>query len=308
MKLTIAQAQIRPKKRDYDYNLSLISDLFAQMAPDLPDLLALPETCLSGYFLEGGVIEAARTADQVFSDLQAEFLRRTSAHKPIYGERSRTMDIVIGFYERAGGNLYNSSLYATLGPNPGIAHIHRKFFLPTYGVFDEKRFVSRGRSFQSFDTRLCRSAMLICEDLWHSISATLLALEGALIIYVGAASPARGFRGEEIDNIARWRRLLITAAEEHNLFIAFTSLVGFEGGRGLVGNSMLVGPNGEILNEAPSAKDYLLRTTIDPEDITVARARSPMVADLQAVLGDLALELNQLAEKAEKTQNEPKPS
>ncbi len=286
MKLTIAQGQIRPKKRDYDYNLALIGDLFEQMAADLPEVLALPETCLSGYFLEGGVIEAARSADQVFADLQAEFCKRTGGKKPL--------DIVIGFYERANGSLHNSSLYATLGPEPRILHVHRKFFLPTYGVFDEKRFVSRGRTLAAFDTRSGPAGMLICEDMWHSVSSALLALKGALILYVGAASPARGFRGEEIDNIAHWRRLLTTCAEEHNLFVVFTSLVGFEGGRGLVGNSALVGPDGHFLNEAPAAKDYLLRTTIDLEDLAVTRARSPMVSDLEAVLGDVAQEFRDL--------------
>jgi predicted amidohydrolase len=289
MKLTIAQGQIRPKKRDYAHNLGLIGALFEQIAAEPPDVLALPETCLSGYFLEGGVIEAARTAQEVLADLQAEYTKRTGGKAPL--------DITLGFYEKAGGDLYNSSLYATLGPKPEIINIHRKFFLPTYGVFDEQRFVSRGRTFSAFDTRLARSGMLICEDLWHSVSATLLALKGALIVYVGAASPARGFRGEEIDNVAHWKRLLTSAADEHNIFIAFTSLVGFEGGKGLVGNSCLVAPTGEILNQAPTGKEALLRTTIDLQDITVTRARSPMVSDLEATLGDIALEFNQLAEK-----------
>lgn len=291
MNVTIAQAQIRPGKCDYGYNLGLVGDLFAQMAGDVPDVLCLPEASLSGYFLEGGVIEASRTVEQVFSDLQKEFLKRTGGERPVH--------VTIGFYERANGNLHNSMLYAVLGPEPRIVHVHRKFFLPTYGVFDEKRFVSRGRTLNVFETGICRSGMLVCEDLWHSISATVLALKGALIVYVGAASPARGFRGEEIDNIAHWRRLLASAAEEHGIFLVFTSLVGFEGGRGLVGNSALVGPTGEFLNEAPAAKDYLLRTTIDLEDITVARARSPMVADLRAVMGDVALEFNRISQQVE---------
>jgi len=305
MKLTIAQAQIRPKKHDYAYNLWLVGDLFAQIADDLPDVLALPETCLSGYFLEGGVIEASRTAEQVLADLQGEFRRSVHPERSRRISIEKPLDIVVGFYERADGNLYNSSLYATLGPDPRIVHIHRKFFLPTYGVFDEKRFVSRGRAFRTFNARYGKAGMLICEDLWHSVSAALLALKGALIIYVGAASPARGFRSEEIDNIAHWRRLLTTCAEEHNLFIAFTSLVGFEGGRGLVGNSALVGPSGEILNQAPAGKDALLRTTIDLEDITVTRARSPMVSDLKAVLGDIAQEFGSLAKGGEEPSDEP---
>ena len=65
-------------------------------------------------------------------------------------------------------------------------------FLPTYGVFDEERFVEAGRSVQAFDTRWGRAAILICEDAWHSFTPMLAALDGAQLIIVPSASPARG--------------------------------------------------------------------------------------------------------------------
>jgi predicted amidohydrolase len=92
-----------------------------------------------------------------------------------------------------GNRLYNSGLYATLGgPDAGIRHVHRKIFLPTYGVFDEERFVEAGRSVQAFQTRWGRAAILICEDAWHSFTPMLAALDGAQVIIVPSASPARG--------------------------------------------------------------------------------------------------------------------
>src|SRR6266566_399595 len=82
------------------------------------------------------------------------------------------VDLAIGFYEVFQNHFYNSCLYASLGnaspghassgnASPGIRHVHRKVFLPTYGVFDEERFVDRGREIRAFDTRWGRAAILI---------------------------------------------------------------------------------------------------------------------------------------------------
>src|SRR5439155_811777 len=74
----------------------------------------------------------------------------------------------------------------------GVKHVHRKVFLPTYGVFDEERFVERGHEVRAFDTRFGRAAILICEDAWHSLTATIAALDGAQLLILPSASPARG--------------------------------------------------------------------------------------------------------------------
>src|ERR1051326_5658447 len=178
--------------------------MFEQLEAEAPetDVLVLPETVLSGYFLEGGVREVARTREELFSDLQALYQQRVP-------REGASLDICLGFYELGEGKYYNSALYATLtGPHPqdperrgkrdegregtdrenptssphhlipsspshaiapsrhhaippGVRHVHRKFFLPTYGVFDEKRFVSRGRTVNAFETRFGRVAVII---------------------------------------------------------------------------------------------------------------------------------------------------
>jgi predicted amidohydrolase len=162
-----------------------------------------PETALTGYFLEGGVRDLAISADQLFDDLSRQ--HEEAGIDPV--------DVALGFYEVHGNRFYNSGLYATLGgSDAGIRHIHRKIFLPTYGVFDEERFVEAGRSVQAFDTPWGRAAILICEDAWHSFTPMLAALDGAQVIIIPSASPARGVitsddtAGRPV-SLVRWARL-----------------------------------------------------------------------------------------------------
>ncbi len=294
LKLSVLAAQIKPNKGDYRANLSQIGKIFAQIresAIDV-DVLTLPETAMSGYFLEGGVREVARTKEEIFAELNAQYLE----HGP-----DRSLDIVVGFYEQWERKYYNSCLYATLGTGEGvdtpkIVHVHRKFFLPTYGVFDEKRFVSRGRTIDSFTTRFgqVKAAVLICEDAWHSITPMIAALKGAQILYIVSASPARGFGEVLIGNVSQWKQLVYNIAAEHNIWVIQTGLVGFEGGKGFVGCSLVVDPFAVTRLEGPVGKEALLHAEVDLDDVSVARATSPMLADLEANLADVRREIDQI--------------
>src|SRR5207245_1690336 len=107
----------------------------AELDPPV-ELLITPEGSMSGYFVEGGVRDVAVTAGTLFRDL-------ATRHEAAGAKRS--LDVAVGFYEVFQNRFYNSCLYATLGgPDAGVKHVHRKVFLPTYGVFDEERFVERG--------------------------------------------------------------------------------------------------------------------------------------------------------------------
>lgn len=251
--------------------------------PDPPELVIAPETALTGYFLEGGVRELAVSADQLFDDLSRQ--HEEAGISPL--------DIALGFYEVHGNRLYNSGLYATLGGSEaGIRHIHRKIFLPTYGVFDEERFVEAGRSVQAFDTRWGRAAILICEDAWHSFTPMLAALDGAQVIIVPSASPARGVitsddtAGRPV-SLARWSRLAQDIAGEHGVYLALAQLVGFEGGKAFPGGSILAGPRGDLLAQAPVFQEAIIPAVLDFEEITRARTDLPLLADLEMRLPHL---------------------
>jgi len=283
--LRLAIAQIRPRKGAYEENLCRLGALFREVGswPEPPELLVAPETALTGYFLEGGVRDLAITGDQLFADLSRQ---HQEAGTP-------PLDVALGFYEVHGNRLYNSGLYATLGgPDAGIRHIHRKIFLPTYGVFDEERFVEAGRSVQAFDTRWGRAAILICEDAWHSFTPMLAALDGAQLIIIPSASPARGVvtsddtAGRPV-SLARWSRLAQDIAGEHGVYVALSQLVGFEGGKAFPGGSILAGPRGDLLAQGPVFQEAIIPAVIDFEEITRARADLPLLADLEMRLPHL---------------------
>ena len=272
MAFTVACAQFAPEKADVDRNLDLIAEITVQAHGEGAELLVLPETCTSGYFLEGGVLEASLTQAQLVEGL---------GHR-LRGKLRSTIDVCLGFYLNDEGNLYNAAAYLQLDPEgPKIVGLHRKFFLPSYGVFDEERFVSRGRDVCVVDTRLGRIGILVCEDVWHSILPTLCAVRGAQILVVPSASPARGFGGDVIDNLDRYRRLFRSIAEEHGVWCANAQLVGFEGGKGFVGGSSVFDPFGRMVGEAPVAEPHLMLAQIDPELVAIARAQSPLISDLQ---------------------------
>src|SRR5438093_7662343 len=305
----IAIAQIRPTKGEYAANLQRIGGVLAQLAKLEPavDLVVFPETATSGYFVEGGVRDVAVTAGTLFRDLG---LQHEAAQAP-------PMDVAVGFYEVFQNRFYTSCLYASLGHasprsasprgTPGIRHIHRKLFLPTYGVFDEERFVERGRELHAFDTRLGRAAILICEDAWHSIAGTIAALEGAQLILVPSASPARGTGMDEEGvrlpaSVVRWERILRGIADEHGVWVVFSSLVGFEGGKGFPGGSVVVSPGGEIVLRGPLFEEAVLTYDVDFAEITRARAEAPLLGDLEVNLPHLIKNLG----KGETGRGKPK--
>jgi NAD+ synthase (glutamine-hydrolysing) len=278
--LHVAIGQISPRKADYAGNLEQLGALFERVdrLTPRPQILHLPETALTGYFLEGGTEEVALTAGALAADVQRA-----------YG-RARPLDLVIGFYERWQGILYNSAMYVTLGGDaPVIRHVHRKTFLPTYGLFDEERFVERGHDVRAFDTPWGRAAILVCEDLWHGLPATIAALDGAQVLFVPSAAPARGVwpRDDGVPGpatVSRWERLVRGTAEEHGIYVLYTNLVGMEGGKAFAGDSLIVGPAGDVRARAPLFQPALIAQTIDLADIARARADTPLLADLRTAL------------------------
>jgi NAD+ synthase (glutamine-hydrolysing) len=281
--VTLALAQFQPRKGDYAGNLARIGAVLAQAASldPRPQLVCFPESAMTGYFLEGGVREHAVTAGRLAVDLHH-----------VYGD-GPPIDVCIGFYEVWRNKLYNSALYLSLGETtPLVRHVHRKVFLPTYGLFDEERFVERGRDIRAFDTRWGRAAILVCEDAWHSLTGTIAALDGAQLIIVPSAPPARGAwpKTDEVPgpaSVSRWERLTRDMADEHGVFLALANLVGSEAGKQFPGCALLAGPKGEVRVRGPLWEEALVVATIDLADVTRARADQPLIADLETMLPHL---------------------
>lgn len=285
--VNLAIVQFKPRKGEYAANLAHLGDIFVQMdsLDPRPEVAVLPETALTAYFLEGGVREAAMTAGSLARDLNDTYLSRIKS--------GNKLDVSVGFYEIWNNTFYNSALYVTVGGDePVVRHVHRKVFLPTYGLFDEERFVDRGFNIRAFDTSWGRAAILVCEDAWHSLSGTLAALDGAQLIIIPSASPGRGVwkRDDGLPgpaSLERWERLARDIASEHGVFVALIHLVGNEGGKVFTGGSVIAGPKGDIKVRAPLWDEAIVSVTLSESELTRARADMPLLTDLQTMLPHL---------------------
>ena len=283
----LATVQFKPRKGDYSGSLERLGPLFAQLdaLDPRPDIVHFAETALTGYFVEGGVREVAVTAGTLVADLHEAYRAATGG--------AHTLDVAVGFYELFQNSLYNSALYATLGGDgPVVRHVHRKLFLPTYGLFDEERFVDRGLELRAFDTGVGRVAMVVCEDAWHSFMGTVAALDGARLLLIHSASPGRGPWARDAADapapgpatLDRWDRLARDIAEEHGMYVSIAQLVGSEGGKLLTGGSVVVGPKGDIRARGPVWDEGIVSVTVDMTDVTKARSDMPLLSDFETLL------------------------
>jgi N-carbamoylputrescine amidase len=278
-----ALVQFKPRKGDVAANLAAMREVFAQLAPDEPDLIVFPEAALTGYFLEGAVYELALDAASVAALIDEQW-RAVAGRRPV--------DVVCGFYENAGGTFHNSAVYVRCGESSGprLVHVHRKMFLPTYGVFDEERFLTRGRRISTFETPFGTAAILICEDAWHALVPTVAALKGARLLIIPSASPGRGLSNHELESSTRWKAILSATAAEHGVYVLYAGLTGFEGGKGMSGSTSAYSPRGDLLGAAPPLDPCIVRVTLESEEVDLARATMPLLGDLSAVLPDLWLD------------------
>ncbi|MYI67060.1 MAG: hypothetical protein F4107_14150, partial [Gemmatimonadetes bacterium] len=274
----VALCQLKPRKGDVAANVAAVTEAL----PAGADLAVFPETVLSGYFVEGAAREVALTRLELVKALGA----------PPAG---RGCDVALGFYERGRRGVYNGMAYLT--PAEGryeVVHVHRKVFLPTYGLFEEGRFVEPGREVAAFDTRFGRMGMLICEDLWHSLTPSILALDGAELLLSGCASPARGFGPASPlpGNLDEWDRIAARTSKEHGVFVLLAHLAGSEGGKLFAGGSSAWAPDGSLMARAPLFAEATTSVTVDTGDILRIRQESPLLGDLSNALPRLRASLD----------------
>jgi NAD+ synthase (glutamine-hydrolysing) len=282
--LRICVAQIRPRKGAVSENLERIQAVIQAHAGRL-DLLIFAETVTSGYFVEGGVAEVARTSEALAAALGSP--------------PEEAPDVILGAYEQGrGGTLYNSAIHFTPdGAGWRVVHVHRKVFLPTYGLFDESRFVQAGTRFESYSTRFGRMGMLICEEVLHSLPPTILALDGAEILVGLSASPAREFRPgpQRPGSLERWDVASRAVALEHGMHLVLAHLVGSEGGRIFPGGSALYGPGGEVLQRASLFEEDRLEAIVSLDQSRRARRHAPLLEDLRLLYPHVRRELDRAA-------------
>lgn len=263
MDFTAVLAQIKPKLGCVADNLALIEERIEQAKAAKADLIIFPELALTGYFLKDLVPEVARRLDS------PEIVRLL--------ELSRGISIAVGFVEETSDyRFFNSALYLEDGV---IKHLHRKVYLPTYGLFDEQRYLARGERFRAFDTKFGRMGLLICEDMWHLSSSYILAMDGAATLLCLSSSPGRGVEGEFLASAASWQKLTATTALFLNCRVLYCNRVGYEDGVNFWGGSEYIAPSGESITRARLLEEDSVSARLEEGALRRERIFSPMLRD-----------------------------
>jgi predicted amidohydrolase len=262
----IGLAQYAPRLGEVDANLELAAGWLRRAASDGAQLVAFPELALTGYLLSDLVPEVAMRADD-----------------PRLGTLSREAPgvvLAIGFVEETDAHRFCNS--AALLRDGELIGLHRKVYLPTYGMFDEGRFTRAGDRIRTHEVGepLGCIGLSICEDFWHASLPMLQALDGASLLVNLAAGPARAPGSSAgLAAIAGWHKMQDTYALLGTVAVAFCNRVGNEEGLTFWGGSRLLGADGSTIAEGPLYEEALVVGSIDTDDLRMQRYGLPLLSD-----------------------------
>ena len=234
--MRLALAQIDPTVGDLEGNRKLILGRIEEARAAGSDLVVIPELAVTGYppedlLLRPGFVHAARDS-----------LERIAAE---------THDIValVGV-PLLDGHLYNACAICRDGE---IAGWYRKWHLPNYGVFDEKRYFAPGDELAFVEVAGTKVGITICEDMWvPGPPTTELAAAGAELVVNLSASPFHVGRAQEREAIFSAR------ARESGVPVALCNSVGGQDELIFDGHSLFIGSDGTVLVRAPGFEEALL--------------------------------------------------
>ncbi len=265
--LRVALAQLAPRLGLLQENLAQHRAVLAQARSGGAGLVVFPELGLTGYQLQDLAAEVAMHADD--------------ARLLALAADTTDMSAVVSFVEESSD--HRLFISAALMEDRAVRFVHRKLFLPTYGLFDERRFFAAGDRLRAVDSRLgVRLGLAVCEDFWHLAVPETLALDGAQILINVSSSPGRDLAALHevgLGTAASWRNLMRTYAQLTTSFVIFCNRVGVDETISFWGGSEVIGPSGDAIFTAPLFDEGLHFVDIDLGDVRRERIGLPLLRD-----------------------------
>ena len=260
----IAIAQCAPALGAFKRNMAMHQEWIGRARSGKADLVVFPELSLTGYYLKDLASEVACAADD--------------ARLQPLADASRDIDVMAGFVERGrDARLHIAQGYWSKG---SLVHVHRKVYLPTYGIFDDGRYFGSGDRFDTFASAAGPSGIAICEDLWHMSVPYLYGATGATVVFCPSASPGRGVaEGGDLGTAESCRLMDRFYAMYLTMYVVFANRVGHEDGVAFWGGSEVVAPDGAVVARAADFGEELLFAEIDPDLVARERDRNPLIRD-----------------------------
>jgi NAD+ synthase (glutamine-hydrolysing) len=281
----IALAQISPRLGELEANFALHHELIERARGDGADLVVFPELGLTGYLLQDLASDVAMPAD----DPRLAELAHAAAG----------LSVVVSFVEESAD--HRLFIVGALLEDGEIRHLHRKLYLPTYGLFDERRFFAAGDSLRATSSRLGIGLGIgVCEDFWHLAVPQILALDGAQLLVNISSSPGRDLAARHevgLGTATSWRTLMRAYAQLTTSAVVFCNRVGVDESISFWGGSEVIGPSGDTILAAPLYDEGLFLADLTLGDIRRERIALPLLRDERPEL--LAREIDRLiAERA----------
>ncbi len=263
----IALAQVAPRLGDLEANLARHAELIDEARGSGAGLVVFPELGLTGYLLQ---------------DLAADVaMRLDDPRLASLAEATRGLSVVVSFVEESAD--HRLFIAAALLEDGELRHVHRKVHLPTYGMFDERRFFAPGDTLRAVPSRLGAGlGLAVCEDFWHLSTPQVLALDGAQLLVNVSSSPGRDLaRTHEVGlgTATSWRTLMRTYAQLTTSFVVFCNRVGVDESLSFWGGSEVIAPTGAAVFSAPMFDEGLFCVDIDLADVRRERIALPLLRD-----------------------------
>ena len=287
--LTVALAQVAPRLGALEENLERHHELIGQARQEGADLVVFPELGLTGYLLQ---------------DLNAEVaMRRDDPRLLGLAQAADGLAAIVSFVEESDD--HRLFIAAALLEGGALRHVHRKVFLPTYGLFDERRFFAAGSSLRAVTSERLgvRLGLSVCEDFWHMATPQLLALDGAQVLINVSSSPGRdvaAINESGLGTATSWRTLNRTYAQLTTSYVVFVNRVGVDESITFWGGSEVVSPTGQTVFAAPIHDEGLYFARLDPAAIRRERIATPLLRDErpEVVLRQLGLIMGDRGERS----------
>ena len=252
--LRVALAQINVVVGDLQGNVAKIVNAIREAEEMGADIVAVPELAVTGYPPEDLL-------------LKPEFIEANRRALDEVAAQTGNTVAVCGFADRRD-DLFNA---AALLHNGRVAAIYHKVFLPTYSVFDEDRYFRAGRERPVYEIGGAVVGVSICEDIWYPDGPpTTQALDGGAELLVNISSSP--YCVGRFDDRCQ---MLATRASDTAAFVAYVNLVGGQDELVFDGQSMVLGPDGELIARAPAFEEALLVVDVELEMAFRRRLHDP---------------------------------
>lgn len=249
---------MRPKIADKKANIKKIQNYIKKQKSDI---YIFGEMTLTGYPLK----DELRNHAETINGPSIKTLKKTAKENQciiVFG--MPTIDPEIE------GLIHNSAVM--IQPN-GKVDIYNKWFLPTFGPFEEKLYFKPGENLKLIKTKHGKIGLIVCYDIFFPELCKAYSLAGADIIICISASPSTTRKYFET--------LLPARAIENTVFMIYSNIVGTQENLVFWGGSQIYDPLSNQVKKAPYFKESIINIDLDLSKIKLARANRPVIRDIR---------------------------